>query len=126
MENVSNISSEEELLQLHNEGKISEAEYQDLLATIRKSPVEDANSAVNAGKLAIHTATANGVDMVGGEMYFHTGIAERVEMDLLFICAYLRNTCSVLYATGTTGCTVKSCYDCFCILLISLLLSQPC
>ena len=52
MENVSNISSEEELLQLHNEGKISEAEYQDLLATIRKSPVEDANSAVNAGKPA--------------------------------------------------------------------------
>jgi hypothetical protein len=50
MENVSNISSEEELLQLYNEGKISEAEYQDLLATIRKSPVEEANSDVNARK----------------------------------------------------------------------------
>jgi len=31
MENVPNISSEEELLALRDEGKISEAEYQDLL-----------------------------------------------------------------------------------------------
>jgi hypothetical protein len=37
MKNVSNISSEEELLELRNEGKISEAEYQDLLETIKKS-----------------------------------------------------------------------------------------
>lgn len=36
MDNISNISSEEELLQLRNDGKISEAEYQDLLAAIRK------------------------------------------------------------------------------------------
>jgi hypothetical protein len=50
MENISNISSEDELLQLHNDGKISEAEYQDLLATIRKPPVEGDNSNVNAGK----------------------------------------------------------------------------
>ena len=45
MENVSNISSEEELLGLRNNGKISEAEYQDLLAAMRKSrPQEDATS----------------------------------------------------------------------------------
>ena len=37
MKNISNISSEEELLQLRNDWKISEAEYQDLLAAIRKS-----------------------------------------------------------------------------------------
>jgi hypothetical protein len=37
METVSNVSSEEELLRLRNDGKISEAEYQDLLAAIRKS-----------------------------------------------------------------------------------------
>lgn len=36
MENVPNVSSEEELLQLRNEGKISEEEYQDLLAAVRK------------------------------------------------------------------------------------------
>ena len=36
MENVSNVSSEEELLQLRNEGKISEAEYQDLLGAMKK------------------------------------------------------------------------------------------
>jgi hypothetical protein len=37
MENVQNVSSEEELLQLRNEGKISEADYQDLLGAIKKS-----------------------------------------------------------------------------------------
>jgi hypothetical protein len=35
MENSMNVSSEEELAQLRNEGKISEAEYQDLLAAMR-------------------------------------------------------------------------------------------
>ena len=41
MENVSNISSEEELLQLRNEGKISETEYEELLETLRKSVKPD-------------------------------------------------------------------------------------
>ncbi|MHC4511292.1 MAG: DUF4190 domain-containing protein [Planctomycetota bacterium] len=36
MKNVSNISSEEELLELRNEGKISEEEYEELLKTLRK------------------------------------------------------------------------------------------
>jgi hypothetical protein len=36
MENSTNITSEEELFQLRNEGKISEVEYQDLLSTMRK------------------------------------------------------------------------------------------
>ena len=49
MESVPNISSEEELLQLRNEGKVSEAEYQELLAAIRKSPAEGARDAANAG-----------------------------------------------------------------------------
>ena len=38
MENVSNISSEEELLKLREEGKISGQEYEELLGTIRRSP----------------------------------------------------------------------------------------
>ena len=51
MENVSNISSEEELLQLRNEGKISDAEYQDLLATMRKpSPNGDEDTAPEIDK----------------------------------------------------------------------------
>ncbi len=37
MENISNVSSEEDLLQLRNEGKISEEEYEDLLETLRKT-----------------------------------------------------------------------------------------
>jgi len=43
MEKVPNISSEDELLQLRNEGKISEAEYEELRQTLRKTtniPVE--------------------------------------------------------------------------------------
>jgi hypothetical protein len=36
METVSNVSSEEELLQLRDEGKISEDEYQELLAAMKK------------------------------------------------------------------------------------------
>ena len=38
MENVSNISSEQELLKLRQEDKISEDEYQQLLEAMRKSP----------------------------------------------------------------------------------------
>jgi hypothetical protein len=43
MENISNISSEEELLQLRNDGKITETEYQDLLATMTKPSTHDEN-----------------------------------------------------------------------------------
>ena len=42
MENISNISSEEELLQLRNDGKISEDEYEELLETLRKTSKVDA------------------------------------------------------------------------------------
>jgi hypothetical protein len=52
MEKSFDVSSEEELLQLRNEGKISEAEYQDLLAAIRKSPFRHTSNAVNTGTLA--------------------------------------------------------------------------
>jgi len=44
MYNISNISSEEELLELRNDGKISEDEYQDLLATIKKSPAKNVDT----------------------------------------------------------------------------------
>lgn len=43
MENVSNVSSEEELLKLREEGKISEQEYEELLGTIRRSPGNNSN-----------------------------------------------------------------------------------
>ncbi|MDH4239505.1 MAG: DUF4190 domain-containing protein [Phycisphaerae bacterium] len=41
MEKVSNITSEKELLQLRNEGKISEDEYDQLLETLRKTAKPD-------------------------------------------------------------------------------------
>ena len=51
MENISNTSSEEELLQLRDDGKISEAEYQDLLAVMKNSrpdnTVESATTETN-------------------------------------------------------------------------------
>lgn len=45
METVSNVSSEEELLELRNEGKISEDEYGELLETLRKSAKVDVGPA---------------------------------------------------------------------------------
>ena len=41
MENMPNVSSEEELLQLRNEGKINEAEYDELLEMLRKTRKPD-------------------------------------------------------------------------------------
>jgi len=46
MENVSNISSEEELLQLRNEGKISEDEYEELRETLQKTTKVDIGEGV--------------------------------------------------------------------------------
>ncbi|MBN2594109.1 MAG: hypothetical protein JXA81_11425 [Sedimentisphaerales bacterium] len=63
MDNISNISSEEELLQLRNDGKISETEYQDLLEAMRKtslggdeklaSGMEKTQSKQKLGKIAL-------------------------------------------------------------------------
>jgi len=48
MANKLNISSEEELLQLREEGKISEQEYAELLGTIRRSPGNQASKELPA------------------------------------------------------------------------------
>ena len=44
MENVKNVSSQEELLQLRNEGKITEKEYKELLSEIERHPEESNKS----------------------------------------------------------------------------------
>ena len=41
MDSVSDVSSEEELLRLRNEGRISEAEYRDLLGAMKRQPPSD-------------------------------------------------------------------------------------
>jgi len=46
MENASSLSSEEELLGLRNEGKISEGQYQELLGAVRKTPQKEQAEAV--------------------------------------------------------------------------------
>ena len=43
MESAPHASSEEELLKLHEEGKINEKEYEDLLGTMRKPPAGHSN-----------------------------------------------------------------------------------
>ena len=48
MDNISNISSEEELLQLRNDGKISEDDYQDLLETMNKPAPDSVKPSVAA------------------------------------------------------------------------------
>lgn len=49
MENGSNISSEEELMELRNEGKISEAEYQDLLIAMKNSRPDNVGESETTG-----------------------------------------------------------------------------
>jgi len=53
MENTPNVSSEDELLELRNEGKISEAEYQQLLAAMRKPLPDDSKGPVLGRDLKI-------------------------------------------------------------------------
>ncbi len=56
MENVSNISSEEELLELRNEGKISEDEYEELLETLRKTTKADVGSVAQVQPEPVRTS----------------------------------------------------------------------
>jgi len=56
MENASNISSENELSQLRNEGKISEAEYQDLRETLRKTTKPNALPVLQDKVLPVRTS----------------------------------------------------------------------
>jgi len=56
MENVSNVSSEEELLQLRNEGKISETEYEELLETLRKTAKLDVGPALQDKPKPVRTS----------------------------------------------------------------------
>jgi hypothetical protein len=48
MKNVSDVSSEEELLQLHEEGKITDQEYRELLGTLRKTTRTDAGPVIQS------------------------------------------------------------------------------
>jgi hypothetical protein len=50
MEGATNGSSEEELLELRNEGKISEAEYEELLAAVRKPSASVSEGPVKVGR----------------------------------------------------------------------------
>jgi F0F1-type ATP synthase membrane subunit c/vacuolar-type H+-ATPase subunit K len=49
MENTKNISSEQELLELLNEGKINEDEYHDLLGTLQRRPHAESGNVASAG-----------------------------------------------------------------------------
>ena len=52
MDNAMNITSEQELLGLKNEGKISESEYAELLSAMRKAPSKGAEPEVPSDEAA--------------------------------------------------------------------------
>ncbi len=93
MEKVSNITSEEELSQLRDEGKISEAEYQDLLDTIKKSmpsepeepptQVNKAGSKRRLGKIAFYLMLS-GIILPGIGFVFSSAATGWGEMDVIF------------------------------------------
>ncbi len=93
MANALNISSEEELLQLRDEGKISEAEYNDLLGTMRKSmpgepeepatQVNKAGSKRRLGKIAFYLMLA-GLILPGIGFVFSSAATGWGEMDVIF------------------------------------------
>ena len=93
MEKVSKITSEEELLQLRDEGKISEAEYNDLLGTIRKpipgEPEEPATQSYKErskrrlGKIAFYLMLA-GIILPGIGFVFSSAATGWGEMDVIF------------------------------------------
>jgi hypothetical protein len=93
MENALNISSEEELLQLRDEGKISEVEYNDLLCVIRKSmpseleePVsslDEVGSKRKLGKIAFYLLLA-GFILPGIGFFFSSAASGWGEMDVIF------------------------------------------
>jgi hypothetical protein len=55
MENISKISSEEELLELRNEGKISEEEYEELLESLRKTSKADVRPVAEEQPMPVQT-----------------------------------------------------------------------
>jgi hypothetical protein len=79
MENVSNMSSEEELLKLREEGKVSEAEYQELLEAIHKRPAS--NSDVKAPAEPEFQAFRKRI-MVGGFIICISGVIFGLILDL--------------------------------------------
>ena len=97
MENTLNISSEEELLQLRDEGKISKAEYNDLLGAIRKpvpiepekpaSQLEIARSKSRLGKIAFCLMLA-GFILPGIGFFFSSAAAGWGEMDVIFAACF--------------------------------------
>ncbi|MHC4603519.1 MAG: DUF4190 domain-containing protein [Planctomycetota bacterium] len=56
MEDISNVSSEEELLQLRNEGKITEDEYEELRETLLKTAKVDVGSSSQAKAEPVQTS----------------------------------------------------------------------
>jgi len=73
MENVSNISSEEELLELSNEGKISEDEYKDLLCAMRKRSENTSGTNTQVTREPEFRAFQRGV-LIGGMIICWIGV----------------------------------------------------
>jgi len=79
MENISNVSSEEELLQLRNEGKITEDEYKQLLDAMRKSPPSDSQKPVNITRKHVLWVGIAVVIIVAAIILMPTAISPKVK-----------------------------------------------
>ena len=99
MRNVSNISSEEELLQLRNDGKISQAEYDGLLGAMKKPPALGAeiptlrssiqDSKHKQGKIAFYLMLA-GIVLPIVSFFVCFGITGGGDGDVIFdVCFFL-------------------------------------
>jgi uncharacterized integral membrane protein len=98
MANALNISSEEDLLQLRNEGKITEDEYQDLLYAMSKaipgesegyaSQVDKARSKRRLGKISFYLMLAGIILPIIG-FVFSSSATGWGEMDVIFGACFL-------------------------------------
>lgn len=105
MEGISNVSSEEELLQLRNEGKISGAEYNDLLAAMRKPPPHNGeevasgtDSAVTKGilgKIAVILMLAGVVLPCLCYFALALGSGPNANTDIAQLCFYTGLACEI-------------------------------
>jgi hypothetical protein len=81
MENIKSVTSEEELLHLRNEGKISEADYKDLLTAMKKPPkvgpgpvVESEPKPTRTSGLAIASLVLSIISLIFGPLGCIPGI----------------------------------------------------
>jgi hypothetical protein len=107
MENLSNVSSEEELLQLRNQGKISEAEYGELLAALRK-PTPDKRPVLDKSGIAVSLERRFGKRRIPGVLWI--GLVSLGIMVLLKLVAVVSVGPRILIDAGLSAALLVGLY----------------